>query len=224
MTVEPDVTTTATTPPAAATPPDTKPVTPPTAPPAAKHDSEPDEEGDWLSESGLTANQQKFIRKLMTEKKNKAEALKLAQEKVSDYEKKQAEEQRKRDEEQGNWKKIAEETAEKLKAKDLRIMRESVRNHAIKEGIVDPDLIDLLPLDGVSLDDAGEVIGADKFVAKFKKDKAYLFGELKSKEPEGTTTTKATPAPNTTATPKDCLSMDDNEFAVAVEKFKKDNR
>ena len=182
-----------------------------------------DEEGDWISKTPLDENQKKFIRRVITQNKNKKAALDEATKKLSTYETAKEAEERKRDEEQGNWKKIAADVEAKLKAKDERLMRAEVRNHAIKDGMIDPSLIDILPLDGVSMNEAGDVLGADKLIGKYKKEKAYLFGKVE-KDPEGTTTTKTMPAPNISATPKDALKMDDIEWKAALKKFKEDNR
>lgn len=189
-----------------------------------------DEDGDWLDKSGLKDNQKNHIRKLMSQNKSKKakldeinEKLEQANTKLADYEKEKTEAQRKQDMEQGNWKKLAEEAEIKLKNKDEKLMRAEVRNHAIKEGMIDPSLIDLLPIDGVTLNEAGDVIGADKFIAKYKKEKSYLFGEVKTddKEPKGTTSGKTTPPPNTTVTPKNAMDMTPEQFAARIAEFKK---
>lgn len=211
--------------PATVDPPATPPAADPPKPKTETGEDNLDENGDWISELPIPDNQKKWLKKTAKQNSTRSAELNEAKAKLSELEKKEADRQRKQDEEQGNWKKIAEENEQKLKAKDEKLMRAEVRNAAIKEGIVDPSLVDLLPMEGIALDEQGNVSGAEKLIAKYKKEKAYLFGaQSKAKEPEGTTSGKPTPAPNTSATPKDALKMSDADFQEALKKFREENR
>lgn len=213
------------TPPAATTATNDKPASTGAGAPAATTKapaSEDDlEAGEWLNGTNLDESQKKYLRRVMSENKNRREKLKEVESKLTEKEKKEAEDQRKKDEETGNWKKIADETEAKLKAKDERIKRAEVRAAAVKAGIIDPSDIDLLPLDGVEISDAGDVSGVDKFVSKWKKDKPHMFGAEKKgdEDPEGTTTPAAAPPANGQQTTKDALKMTDKEFKEELDKI-----
>jgi hypothetical protein len=180
-----------------------------------KADEELDDDGDWIANSSLSDNQKKFMRRALTQNKNRADELKKIKAKLTEKEKAEAEAQRKIDEEQGNWKKIAEENAAALAAKDEKILRAEVRALAIKEGIIDPKIIDRFPLDGVSMDKEGEIVGVEKFVKDLKKNSAYLFGSPEQKSPEGTTTTTPAPTPSSNPKSKSALEMTDEEYRKA---------
>ncbi len=70
---------------------------------------------------------------------------------------------------------------------DQRVIRAELKASAIKAGMVDLDGLKLLDLSKVTLNDKGEIEGADALMAEAKKSKPYLFGE--------TTTTSSTQKP-----------------------------
>lgn len=67
---------------------------------------------------------------------------------------------------------------------DQRVIRAELKASALKAGMVDLDGLKLLDLSKVTLNDKGEIEGADALMAEAKKSKPYLFGE--------TTTTSST--------------------------------
>lgn len=178
----------------------------------ADNDNEDDdhEEGDKWTDA-----QRKHVDKILAEKKKMKAELSEAKAKLTEKERVEAEAARKADIEKGNWEKIAKETQAKLDAKDAKILRGEVKMLAVKAGLLDPSLLDELTLSGVSVDDQGNILGAEEFIKKQKKDRPYLFGQAPSTIPEGTTTPTKTPTPNAAAKSKDALEMNAAEFAAA---------
>jgi hypothetical protein len=70
--------------------------------------------------------------------------------------------------------------AEASKAADQRIIRAELKAAALKAGMVDLDGLKLADLSKVTLDDKGEVQGADALMDEMKKAKPYLFGAASS--------------------------------------------
>ena len=62
------------------------------------------------------------------------------------------------------------------KAAGERLIRAELRALAAKEGIRDLGDLALLDISGVKMDDAGNVVDADKVMAAFKTAKPHLFG------------------------------------------------
>lgn len=56
-----------------------------------------------------------------------------------------------------------------------RVMQAELRTHAIRLGIVDIDGLRLAKLDGLSMNEAGEVLGAEAVIASLREHKPYLF-------------------------------------------------
>lgn len=176
---------------------------------------------EWLDEvQGLDAGQKKWLKKTITQNRERKEKLDEAKQKLSEKESAEREAQRQRDIEQGNYKKVAEDSEKTVASMKERLMRAEVRAYAIKEGIVDPTIVDLLPLEGVSINDSLEVVGAEKAIGKYKREKPYLFGGKQDQgtqtttqtDPQGTTSTRTTPAQSGKPAPKDALKMTDEEF------------
>lgn len=205
---------------------------PPAAPPApAKTQENNDinfESDDWVSKLAIDENQKKYLKKVVSENISRRQSNSELTEKntelskkLKEYEDKEKTAKRQKDEEDGNFKKVNEDLKAELAAKDQRILKAEVRNQAIKEGIVDPSMIDLLPLEGVNLDKDGEVIGAEAFVKKLKKDRAYLFGSGENKAPttpQPTTSNTTPPNPNSSPSKVDALTMSDEDFKKHLEK------
>ncbi len=82
-----------------------------------------------------------------------------------------------------------EKVAEASKAANQRIIRSELKASALKAGMVDLDGLKLADLSSISLDDKGEVVGADELMKSLKEAKPYLFGA------PSTTTTTITPPP-----------------------------
>jgi hypothetical protein len=60
---------------------------------------------------------------------------------------------------------------------DQRVIRAELKASALKAGMVDLDGLKLLDLSKVTLNDKGEIEGADSLMEEAKKSKPYLFGE-----------------------------------------------
>lgn len=73
-----------------------------------------------------------------------------------------------------------EKVAAATKAGNDRIIRAELKAVALKAGLVDLDGLKLADLSKVTLDDKGEVQGADALLEQLKKDKPYLFGAASS--------------------------------------------
>lgn len=195
---------------------------PPDSPPA--QDNEDFDLDDWIEKnSELTKGQKAHIRKLRSQNAKRKEELSEAKTKLADYEKEKREAQRKADEEAGNYKKIAEEQRAQLEAKNQRIIRAEAKAAAVREGMVDPSLLDELPLKELSLNEDGEVIGLDKWMDAMKKNRSYLF-EKSDKKPAGTTSEKKPPAPNPSTKAKSALEMSPEEFEAAKADFLTEER
>ncbi len=92
-------------------------------------------------------------------------------------------------------KKAAAEAAEKItateKATQLRVIRAEVKAFAVKAGIVDLDGLQLADLSKITINDTGEIVGAEEAIEALRKAKPYLFTKTTSsteKAPKGTQT------------------------------------
>ncbi len=86
-----------------------------------------------------------------------------------------------------------EEAAAKLKAAHVRLVKEAVRNAATTAGIIDPTLLDHLPIEGASYtDDAIE--GVDAAIARLKEKHPKLFSAPAAETPAEPTEPTETPA------------------------------
>ena len=94
---------------------------------------------------------------------------------------------------------------ETQKAADARVMRSELKAIAVKHGMVDLDGLQMLDLSKLTLDEKGDVKGAEELMAEARKAKPYLFGS-------STSSTSKTPDPNTT--PKNARDMTDAEYAA----------
>lgn len=76
-------------------------------------------------------------------------------------------------------KKAADEALERVKkaeeAAQARIIRAEIKAHAIKAGIVDVDGLALADLSKITINDKGEVVGAEDAIEALRKAKPYLF-------------------------------------------------
>lgn len=116
--------------------------------------------------------------------------------------------------------KAAKEAEEKVsaatKAGNDRIIRAELKAVALKAGLVDLDGLKLADLSKVTLDDKGEVQGADALLEQLKKDKPYLFGAA------STSTGKPAPKPGDQQK-KSAKDMTPEEYAAAEAEFLKAN-
>jgi hypothetical protein len=90
-------------------------------------------------------------------------------------------------------------------ASDQRIIRAELKAEAIKAGMVDLDGLKLADLSTVTLDDKGEVVGAEAMLKALKEAKPYLFKEASSSSHAGDPPPKEKPKPFNarTATPEE---------------------
>lgn len=124
----------------------------------------------------------------------------------------------------------AEETALKAKAEaeaaaesriketvslaDQRIIRAELKALAVKEGLIDLDDLKLINLNGISLDENGEVQGAEELMKQFRAGKPHKFGQGNTSNPS--------PAPKPNAgSRKSAMEMTDEEYRREREKFMK---
>ncbi len=90
-------------------------------------------------------------------------------------------------------KKAATDATEKIttteKAAQLRVIRAEVKAFAVKAGIVDLDGLQLADLSKITINDTGEIVGAEEAIEALRKAKPYLFTKTTSsteKAPKGT--------------------------------------
>lgn len=98
------------------------------------------------------------------------------------------------------------------KASNDRIIRAELKAAALKAGMVDLDGLKLADLSKVTLDDKGEVQGADALMEELKKSKPYLFGAASS-------STGKNPPPADPPANKKAKDMTPEELAAAEAAF-----
>lgn len=123
---------------------------------------------------GLKRQNKALLDKLTKTKSRSAEL----ETKVSQFEKERADQEKKRLEEQGEFKRLYEEEknlkeSEITKMRDRLVMAE-LKAHALDAGILDLDVVKLIPKDSVKLTDDG-VEGAKEAIEAFKAAKPSLF-------------------------------------------------
>ena len=126
-----------------------------------------------------TDSEAKLMKEMMAYKR-KAEALEKAQEDA----------EKKRLADQGEFKTLAEKADAKAKAAQERLKLATVKGLAAQSGIIDPDLIAIADLSGVTVDDDGSVSGATEAIEAFKAAKPAFFGTPTAPGPKPTTTPK----------------------------------
>lgn len=93
-------------------------------------------------------------------------------------------------EEQGKFKELYEQSEKQLKDLQESVKVNSIRNKievkAIQEGIKNPDYLKLFDLDGLEVDDSGNVKGLDKKFKDFKASHPDLFKTSERVEPTST--------------------------------------
>ncbi|MDE2472050.1 MAG: hypothetical protein KGL35_25800 [Bradyrhizobium sp.] len=108
-------------------------------------------------------------------------------------------------------KKAAEEAqtkvAETEKAAQLRVIRAEVKAFAVKAGIVDLDGLQLADLSKVTIDDKGEIVGAEAAIEALRKAKPYLFAQ--------TTASGRQPPPSGKPAAKRATEMTPEEYSAA---------
>lgn len=107
----------------------------------------------------------------------------------------------------------AAKIAEAKTLADQRIIRAELKAEAIKAGMIDLDDLRLADLSKITLDEKGEVQGADGLMVKLKETKPYLFKAV------STTSTKEPPKPGDIK-PKKAQDMTEEEYAIARRQFR----
>ena len=97
---------------------------------------------------------------------------------------------------------------------DRRVIRAELKAHAIRAGIVDLDALKLMDTAGVTLNEAGEVDGADLALARFKEAKPHFFS---GSGPSTSSTAK--PPPAKPASGRKAGEMTHQEFAAAMSRI-----
>lgn len=95
------------------------------------------------------------------------------------------------------------------KAANDRIIRAELKAEAIKAGMIDLDGLKLADLSKVSLNDKGEVVGAEEMLKDLKELKPYLFSN-----PQSSSNPNPPPAPKPNE-PKHASEMTKEEYAAA---------
>lgn len=173
---------------------------------------------------------QQHIRELREENKQrrkKSETLEAQladlNSKVSTFEKATQERQRKELEEQNKFKELAEQeraraeklekdSAEKLRSKDVAIIRSILRTHAHEAGIIDPDDIKTIDVRDLRVDDDGSVPGAKEAVESLKEKKPHWF-KAKDGVTQDKRATTTTPSGDTARTGDDASKWSKEELA-----------
>lgn len=166
---------------------------------------------DYSTDEGilkLDPEVQKYIKELRGETMSRKETIKAEKAARADAERERDElkaatkkatddAERKRLEEEGNWKELAEKNKKQLddtvKEYQTRAMRAEIKVAAQAAGIIDPDLVDLIPKDKITFNDKGEIQGISEAVEAFKAAKPNLFGT-----PGAAATTPPAPVVNPT--------------------------
>lgn len=106
--------------------------------------------------------------------------------------------------------------AETKKQADARAVESELRAQAVKAGAKDvDDLLKLIDKSTTTIDDKGNVVGADKAIEEFKKAKPHLFGNAS----QSTTSSAEAPPPNNPGAAKKATEMTAEEYAAARAKL-----
>ena len=124
--------------------------------------------------------------------------------------------------EQGKYKELYEKEQASRRQTEAqmrsRVARAELRAYAIAEGIIDPDLVNLIPSKDIKVnDDTGEFENIRDLIADQKKAKPHLYKGTAASAGSATPTTgdtARTPAADGSAKPKDVSKMSKEEYAV----------
>ena len=150
------------------------------------------------------------------EKSAKEEA-KAAREEAAALKKAKDDEELEKKKKAGEWEAIAKEKDEKLTAANQRIIRSELRLIAQAEGIVDASDVNTIPLDGLTIDDKGEVHGAEKAVKKLKAEKPHYFKAAEDPASKKKEEEKPKPTSGVTEPPKGKTSKAEDDEEISIE-------
>ncbi|MBY0548711.1 MAG: hypothetical protein K2W95_15685 [Candidatus Obscuribacterales bacterium] len=151
----------------------TPPVTPPAPVPQTPPPAKPAENDSWVE--ALPEEQKAYIKQLRSEAAHRRKAATEAETKASELQAKIDAVEKAKLEEQGEFKKLYEGEQQKLQELNKRLIRQEIKVHAQKEGLIDLDVADLIVADKVTLTADGKIVGAEEAVASFKTAKPNLF-------------------------------------------------
>lgn len=141
------------------------------------------ESDKWIET--LDKDSQDYVKKLRSEaayrRKSYDEADKKAKEleaELNSYKQKETEAAEAKMREDGKHKELLEKREQELSGLKDNLRRQEVRIQAVKAGIIDEDVANLIPMDKVSFDSAGKIVGAEEAVNAYKSEKANLFKDL----------------------------------------------
>jgi hypothetical protein len=151
-----------------------------------------DDEGDDDEEvKGLPEKWQKKFEGLKKQVARRSEDLqvakqevKIAKEEAAALKKAKDDEELEKKKKNGEWEQVAQEKDKALQRANERTMRAELRLFAQQEGILDPSDVNNLSLEGLTLDESGEVHGAEKVIKKLKADKPHWFKSPEDKKVE----------------------------------------
>ena len=203
-------------PPAGTTPVDSKPLVTPTP---------PDDGDDDLK--ALPDDWKKKVKDLRLENsrrrddaKTAKEEAKTAKEEAAALKKAKADEETEKQKKNGEWEAIANQKDEALKKANERTMRSELKLFAQQNGILDPSDVNNLSLDGITIDDAGEVHGAEKAIKKLKGDKPHWFkSDTPATPPAPKPTSSGAEPPPGTASAKGLSELSPKEYEERKREF-----
>lgn len=114
-------------------------------------------------------------KKRREESKSAKEEAKVAREEAATLKKAKDDEELEKKKKAGEWEEVAKQKDEQLSRANERIIRAELRLIAQTEGILDPSDVNTISLEGLTIDDKGDVHGAEKAVKKLKADKPHYF-------------------------------------------------
>lgn len=194
----------------------------PPAPPAPKVDS-----------PAPTATHTGVDPEIFTAERKRREAaeaqLAISQRKTQELEHEKAEGERKRLEEEGNYKQLAAQERERAEAAERRAEAIEVQSHEresaaelrialLAEGVTDPDIATLVDRSSIKYEN-GRFTGIPEAVKAFKEAKPHFFG---APRPIATSTSATQPAPAKAAdtnVPLDVTKMSKEEYKDHKRKF-----
>lgn len=213
------------TPPAAVTDPAAV-TTPPAAPPAPKDPpapppAKPAENESWIE--ALPEEQKAYLKQLRSEASYRRKAHTEAEAKAAELQAKFDEAEKAKLEEQGKFKELYEGSQKKLDDLNKRLIRQEIKVHAQKEGLIDLDVAELIVADKVTLSTDGKIVGAEEAVASFKTAKPNLFQAMVAAAgaPPGAKPTGSgiTPPVSTTGKQFDARSLSKEDYEKEKKTF-----
>lgn len=162
------------------------------APPAEPPKTEGEDNID-----GLKRHNKALLSELSTKKAAFSEVKEKYDALVAEKEQREADELKK----QGQYKELMEKEQAKAAAIQNRLIRAEMKAHAIRAGVIDMDLVDLIPVDKVKIGDSLEISGAEEAIAAFKSSKPHLFNDA-PKDPGAQNPPQAKPTGAAVTDPK----------------------